>query len=63
MLALGSVSNKLRKHGNPERARRNVDKVHELLGYHGEKLAHKLWFVMKVIKKNWKGNENVMLAL
>lgn len=38
MLALGSVSNKLRKHGNPERARRNVDKVHELLGYHGEKL-------------------------
>ena len=36
MLALGSISHKLQKHGNPERARRNVDRVHELLGYHGE---------------------------
>lgn len=51
MLVFGFVSNKLRKYGNLERVRRNVDKVYEFLGYYGEKLVYKLWFLIKKLKK------------
>jgi hypothetical protein len=50
MLALGAVSHKLQKHGNIERARRNIDKVHELLGYHGERILRETFYGMILVK-------------